>query len=142
VTSPARLQLSRRAGFDLQAQSRALNGLPARSVARPGPYGNPWMVRCIDGHWCVDDPDWFVRHWSTTKPNRRLGHENRGWCSSRRVAQRYAVWCFRVWARNQFVLTRWTPLRGQNLACWCADGDPCHAPVLIHLSNKETENGE
>ena len=41
---PVRLQLSRRSGFDLQAQSRDRNGLPARSVARPSKWSNPFKV--------------------------------------------------------------------------------------------------
>ncbi len=41
---PQRLQLSRRTGFDLQAVSLALNGLPARRVTRPGPWGNPFSI--------------------------------------------------------------------------------------------------
>ncbi len=28
-----------------------------------------------------------------------------------------------------------TELRGKNLACWCKLGGPCHAEVLLHLSN-------
>lgn len=28
-------------------------------------------------------------------------------------------------------------LRGKDLACWCKDGDPCHADTLIELANKE-----
>ena len=28
------------------------------------------------------------------------------------------------------------PLRGKNLACWCALGDPCHADVQIELANR------
>jgi hypothetical protein len=27
------------------------------------------------------------------------------------------------------------PLRGKNLACWCAPGAPCHADVLLRLAN-------
>ena len=27
------------------------------------------------------------------------------------------------------------PLRGKNLACWCAVGAPCHADVLLELAN-------
>ncbi len=27
------------------------------------------------------------------------------------------------------------PLRGQNLACWCKPGTPCHADVLLELAN-------
>lgn len=40
MTKPVRLQLSRRKGFDLQALSRATNGLPAVNVARPTVWGN------------------------------------------------------------------------------------------------------
>ncbi|KLI97636.1 DUF4326 domain-containing protein [Luteimonas sp. FCS-9] len=48
MTRPVRLQLSRRRGFDLQAHSRAVNGLPATVVARPGRWGNPYRVG-VDG---------------------------------------------------------------------------------------------
>ena len=27
-------------------------------------------------------------------------------------------------------------LRGKNLACWCRQGDPCHADVLLELANQ------
>ncbi len=27
-------------------------------------------------------------------------------------------------------------LRGKNLACWCAPGDPCHADVLLEIANR------
>ena len=42
---PIRLQLSRRKGFDLQAVSRAANGLPAVNVARPTVWGNYAALR-------------------------------------------------------------------------------------------------
>jgi hypothetical protein len=41
---PVRLQLSRKKGFNLQALSRATNGLPAVNVARPSKWGNPYRV--------------------------------------------------------------------------------------------------
>ncbi|ASR44920.1 hypothetical protein BEN78_04830 [Xanthomonas citri pv. mangiferaeindicae] len=44
MTPPVRLQLSRRRGFDLQAHSHAVNGLPATVVARPGRWGNPYRI--------------------------------------------------------------------------------------------------
>jgi hypothetical protein len=28
------------------------------------------------------------------------------------------------------------PLRGKNLACWCALDAPCHAAVLLELANE------
>jgi hypothetical protein len=41
---PVRLRLSRARGFDLQAVSRAENGLPAAVVARPSAWGNPFRA--------------------------------------------------------------------------------------------------
>lgn len=29
-------------------------------------------------------------------------------------------------------------LRGKNLACYCAAGEPCHADVLLELANDDT----
>ena len=28
-------------------------------------------------------------------------------------------------------------LRGKNLACWCGEGEPCHADVLLEIANSE-----
>ena len=28
-------------------------------------------------------------------------------------------------------------LRGKNLACWCKDGEPCHADVLLKIANNQ-----
>lgn len=52
---PVRLQLSRVKGFDLQAASRAANGLAAINCARPGPWGNRFVVgRDGSASECVD----------------------------------------------------------------------------------------
>lgn len=42
MTQPVRIQRSRKKGYDMQAASRAINGLPCVSVGRPGPFGNPY----------------------------------------------------------------------------------------------------
>lgn len=34
------------------------------------------------------------------------------------------------------------PLRGKNLACWCALGQPCHADVLLELANPHDADEE
>lgn len=37
----------------------------------------------------------------------------------------------------QIVDPEWLePLRGKNLACWCALDQPCHADVLLELANR------
>ncbi|WP_375453762.1 hypothetical protein [uncultured Methylobacterium sp.] len=43
-----RLRLSRAKGFDLQAHSLAVNGLPAVVVARPTKWGNPSPAASAD----------------------------------------------------------------------------------------------
>ncbi len=43
---PMRIALRRRGGFRLQEASKALNGLPAVMVTRPGKWGNPFGVGC------------------------------------------------------------------------------------------------
>jgi hypothetical protein len=109
---PIRLRLSRAKGFDLQAHSRA-----AVNVARPGRWGNPFVVgkhgtraECVDlytkllaGYLCISvDRD-------TVEAQR----------TSRAFVKR------NLWR-----------LRGKNLACWCR-GKPCHADVLHKIANKK-----
>ena len=48
MTRPVRLQRSRRAGFSLQAASRAANGLAAVNCARPSRWGNPFRFEAGD----------------------------------------------------------------------------------------------
>lgn len=43
--TPVRIQRRRTAGYDMQAVSRAINGLPCISVTRRGRWGNPYDVR-------------------------------------------------------------------------------------------------
>ena len=45
---------------------------------------------------------------------------------------------FREWLEYQTPMYRdgWLrPLRGKDLACWCPEGQPCHADVLLELAN-------
>jgi len=115
MTTPVRLRLSRAKGFDLQAHSLAINGLPAINVSRPGPLGNPFVVgingdraRCVELHeylmsgmlcmTAIPDVDAQLKH---------RGH----------------------------VIRSLDQLRGHNMACWCAlDGGPCHADTLIEIA--------
>lgn len=114
--NPARIVLSRRAGFDLQAQSLALNGLPAQSVARPGPWGNPFTIAAV-------------------MAETGLGRD---------AAQAEAVSRHAKWLRGEIEANRPPPslndvrnaLAGKNLACWCRAGTPCHVDTLIALANE------
>jgi hypothetical protein len=118
TAKPQRMQVSRKAGFDLQATSRALNGLPAKLVTRPGKWGNPFTIDEVASRYGLD----------------------------RLAAQAKAVALAGDWLRGSLdkKLSPGPPpsreeiraeLAGQNLACWCRPGTPCHADVLIELAN-------
>ena len=49
-----------------------------------------------------------------------------------------AVALYRLWLEGQLMTTPdlLEPLRGKNLACWCALSDPCHGDVLLELANE------
>jgi hypothetical protein len=120
MTMPRRLQLSRKKGFNLQAFSRAANGLDAVNVARPSRWGNPWVIgqiacSCRSAGECTHN----------------------AFRSSDAAA---AVAAYRDWAKSwrnpRGLLSHLPSLRGKNLACWCVPGEPCHADVLLELANE------
>jgi len=112
------MQLSRHAGFNLQEASRALNGLPAKRVTRPGPWGNPFSIAEIASTYGLEAS----------------------------AAQAKAVAMCGQWLRGTLdpKLSPGKPptreairreLKGYNLACWCKPGTPCHSEVLIEMAN-------
>lgn len=154
MTAPVRLTLSRRKGFDLQALSQVINGLPAVNVARPGPWGNPFDFR--SSKFC-----WAALHYGC-KAN-AIGRQEasvrafRTWLSTASlgtvVEQNYALVMERRGEPPQDVSDRArteighpapttekiiTSLRGKNLACWCKPGEPCHANALLEIANRPT----
>jgi len=125
MTEPARLQLSRAKGFNLQAHSRAINGLEAVNVARPTRWGNPFTARDC----------------------RKAGYVGSSNAIASRVASAFRAWLDSPhWRENwdgpesenqrQAILLRIRMLRGKNLACWCKPGEPCHADVLLEIANR------
>lgn len=122
--TPARLQLSRLGGFNLQKTSHALNGLEAAKVARPSIFGNPFKI-------------------SDMVSLREAG------LLADQTPRAAAVRCFRDWLEGKTVVgqraTVVSPpsaqlirdhLHGKNLACWCRADQPCHADVLLEIANR------
>ncbi len=119
-TKPQRIRLSRAKGFNLQDTSASLNGLPVINVARPGKWGNPFVVgqdgtaaECADsykalmaGFLCVSGP-------ASTDDQIKVREHVAGHIKS---------------------------LRGKNLACWCHADKPCHADVLLEIANAEVSD--
>lgn len=121
VTRPVRLQLSRGGSFNLQEHSRTINGLPAVNVARPGKWGNPFVVA------------------PANKPGHVFKGAAYGYIAVPTVED--AVACYRemIAAEGESaddLRARLPELHGKNLACWCKPGAPCHADALLELANR------
>ena len=117
MTRPVRIRLSRAKGFNLKAESEAINGLPAVSVARgPGrKWGNPWPVGKEGPFGRAGDAEAAVYFFREMFSDPELA-EAAGYPS---VAEIRAE------------------LRGKNLACFCPLDAPCHADVLLELANPD-----
>jgi len=134
MTIPIRIQLSRQKGFNLQAASRAANGLDAVKVDRTSPFGNHYAFS--------KDPFEKPATWDVFERGTIIKR-----CSSKQEAAEYAVAWHRADILNpgpknhRLIDAVPTPvdiakaLRGFNLACWCKPGEPCHADVLLEVAN-------
>lgn len=109
---PQRIQRKRVAGFDLQAESVARNGLPCVSVTRPGPYGNPLVVG-RDGT-AAECKAKFRKAWDDAI------------ACAKRDRTPYMPFGKPIYLG---------PLVGKNLACFCKeDALFCHGDDLIELA--------
>ena len=111
---PQRLQLRRSAGFNLQAASRDLNGLPAKAVTRGTPWGNHYKVA-----------DYLKHHPEATKEE----------------ATAACVASFEAWLKESaegraLAARAKKELRGFNLACYCGPQSDCHANVWLDILNE------
>ena len=86
-------------------------------VGRPTMFGNPWNWK----HHGRDVAMERYRNWL-------LNGENCG-----------RAWLDEVRAK---VLEALPDLRGRALACFCREGEPCHADILIALANAPVEQVE
>jgi hypothetical protein len=80
-------------------------------VGRPSMWGNPFTS---GDQWAVDQ---FV-NWLEKGPVSDAGIEM------------FA-------AKHAYIKANIHLLRGKNLACWCREGSPCHANILLNLANQE-----
>lgn len=128
MSSPARIQLRRTKGFNLQEASLALNGLECVNVARPSRWGNPYPIdmyglelslalfrNTVNGIW---------------NPSILKNHSDK-LCDSAYVAHHAFM---KRLGGHPLELAR-SFLRGHNLACWCDASHPCHADIWLEISN-------
>jgi len=122
---PIRVQLSRQRGFKLQELSVSINGLAAVKCDRSSRWGNPFNATQIAVAF-LNGPYVIPCLGLNTPPSLDR-------CLDLFVA--YAMGRLRgdpAWLG---------PLRGKNLACWCAlpkagQDDRCHAAILLHIANE------
>lgn len=108
---PVRIQRKRTKGYDMQAESRAINGLECVYVGRGTPYGNPWIVE-----------NGLVKF----KGEHQVWIEGSGDINT--VVKLYREHIL----RNKIDLSK---LRFKNMSCFCKLDQPCHADVLLEVAN-------
>lgn len=102
---PRRIQLSRAKGWRMPPDTV--------SVARPGPFGNPFRI----GDEGVPDAAAAVRLFRVMVEKQQEALRNTD-----------ELFYFQTVRIQSY-------LRGKNLACWCKLCDPCHADVLLKIAN-------
>lgn len=153
---PHRLRLSRRKGFDLQAASRALNGLPAVSCARPHRWSNHWKIgsnmwdpgisrfrtcetiadcvqafaRCVD--WDPSAKQTLVTPWEdgTTSVLDIWGGYGPEHRNRKTAAAELACKNLACWCRLCAAHAH-----GRPLGAICSECAPCHVDPLLALAN-------
>ena len=118
---PERIQQKRTEGWRMPTN--------ARSVARPHYYGNPYkpgQVYLVGP--TLPFPVPTARTWAGT-----CGLPSIKAVKCANVEQ--AISWFRQWAAHALDPDKIALLRGMDLACWCKEGQPCHADVLLELAN-------
>jgi hypothetical protein len=116
---PHRVQLSRKKGWRMPPNTV--------SVARPGPFGNPWTINECAANFDLSQAcarervvEWF-RDWITRNSDDEALE---------------VLGMYGMGAEHDRIHAHLTDLRGKNLACWCPLDQPCHADVLLELANK------
>lgn len=137
--TPTRITLSRAKGWRKPAG--------AIVVARPSIWGNPWAVGTpgllhtrIDGARVVykteiacDALDAVIiyERWLAGKDIWGINLPDlRHFTDAGKIALRD-----HLHARRQLILSNLHQLRGHDLLCWCKQGHPCHADVLLEMAN-------
>jgi len=124
---PVRLQLSRRNGFDLQAWSREVNGLPAVKANRSTKLGNPFAVtKATTARNGKTEDAWVVGSWNGPAMWIR---------PTREEALDISIRAYQAWIAKPENAGALAIARGKNIACWCDLGNLCHVNVIIELAN-------
>jgi len=120
MTTPKRVQMSRQHPWRAEHPD-------AVTVARPGPYGNPYRVirhrePGCEG-WAVERDGRIIACWPPVRDDVTSG---------RTRAARLAVFRFEADILPTLDLS---PLRGRDVLCWCGIEQPCHGDPILRAAN-------
>jgi hypothetical protein len=122
---PIRIQRKRTRGYDMQAESRAINGLECVYVGRPTLYGNP-----IKGEYAKELFEQMIRDIRDDYESHFLAFFH-----ADKTPLRFNKFCASRNGTGVYRVDAIPKLRRKNLACWCPLDQPCHADVLLELAN-------
>ena len=125
---PKRIQRKRTKGWRMPAG--------AVFVGRPTKWGNPFKVECLyDNRRSGGNASWGVLEAFNLGDS---GVTALGYSQTHHdiaEARARAVNLYEAVIADGRLKIETSPLRGQNLACWCPLDQPCHADVLLRLAN-------
>ncbi len=116
--APVRFQRVRHIkGWNMQATSRAINGLPGRYVGRGTRFGNQYRVVEIApwGYYVYNE----LTEYQFGPVSKAEAHKN----------------AVEMFEEQQLPGMDVAELRGFNLCCFCGDDEPCHADALLKKAN-------
>jgi hypothetical protein len=121
---PGRIQRKRTKGWKMPPNTIV--------VDRSSGFGNPFPISKGKSTYMGKTSDvWVVGTWEGPAMWFR---------DTKAEATKLAIDAYRAWIkapRQQDLLTSVKrKLRGKNLACWCTQGQPCHADVLLEIANE------
>ena len=124
LLTPVRVQRSRAKGFKMPDNTVY--------VGRGSKFGNPFKI-----------DDGFIIYKPENKPRRLYDKKDQwiNWSVSKGFTVEDCIHLFEKWITHKLFISNLSTvpdlseLKGKNLACWCPLNKPCHADVLLRLSN-------
>lgn len=119
METPKRIQRKRTKGWKI----------PPNTVncTRPGKWGNPFKV---GNYYTISKSGWMT---PCTPEAIELAKKSPRYIFI--VDAQCAVDTYESYMKNLMFPYDFTELRGKNLACFCKEGQPCHADILLKLAN-------
>lgn len=128
---PQRIQRKRTRGWTAPLDSQ---GRTPVYVGRGTRWGNPWAVihLTVGTGWAVQ----WAGHRDQHRPH---GLKDFIPATDQRDAHALAVELYETWlyGQPQLLERARVELVGRDLMCWCSESLPCHADVLLSLTNPE-----